>query len=211
MHLTLAYGPAVVDGVMTVVNCYDNQIYTYGMGPSAISVTAPNIGVTTATPITMTGTVLDVSAGAKQNAVAANFPYGLPCVSDDSMSQWMESVYMQQPLPTNATGVPVTLSVIDANNNFRTIGTTTSDLSGTYAHWTPDIPGNYTLIASFAGSQSYYASSHKHTFTPALQRQHLHQLLQLKQILQPRRSHVLHSRCSSRNNHCDRYRGRLNA
>jgi hypothetical protein len=72
----------------------------------------------------------------------------------------MEYVYEQQQFPTGATGVPVTLSVIDANNNFRTIGTTTSDTSGTYAFtWTPDIPGNYTVIASFAGSNSYYGST----------------------------------------------------
>ena len=72
----------------------------------------------------------------------------------------MEYVYQQQPAPANTTGVQVTLSVIDANNNFRTIGTTTSDALGTYAYtWTPDIPGAYAVIASFGGSNSYYGSS----------------------------------------------------
>ena len=103
--------PAISDGVMTTLNSYDNQIYAYGMGPSKTTVTAPDIGVTTATPITITGTVTDISAGTQQNAVAANFPNGLPCVSDASMTQFMEAVYMQQPMPTNITGVPVTLSV----------------------------------------------------------------------------------------------------
>ena len=53
----------------------------------------------------------------------------------------MEAVYMQQPMPTNATGVPVTFSVVDSNGNYRQIGTTTSDASGTFAFtfWTPDI------------------------------------------------------------------------
>jgi hypothetical protein len=72
----------------------------------------------------------------------------------------MESVYMQQPMPTNATGVPVTLSVIDSNGNYRQIGTTTTNAMGTYGFtWTPDITGNYTVIATFAGSGSYYGSS----------------------------------------------------
>ena len=71
---------------MTILNAYDNQIYAYGMGPSKTTVTAPDVGVTTATPVTITGTVMDISAGSQQNAVAANFPNGLPCVSDASMS-----------------------------------------------------------------------------------------------------------------------------
>ena len=99
--------PAIVDGVMVTLNAYDNQIYAYGKGPTAITVTAPNIGVTTATPITITGTIIDISAGTKQEAPAANFPNGVPCVSDESQSEWMEYVYMQQPMPNNMTGVPV--------------------------------------------------------------------------------------------------------
>ena len=72
----------------------------------------------------------------------------------------MEFVYQQQVCPNNITGVPVTISVLDSNNNFRTVGTTTSDGSGTYSlTWTPDIAGNYTVIANFAGSNSYYPSS----------------------------------------------------
>ena len=109
--------PAISDGVMTTLNAYDNQIYAYGQGPSKTTVSAPQVGVTTTTPITMTGSVTDISAGASQQAVAANFPNGLPCVSDASMTQFMESVYMQQPEPHNVTGVPVTFSVIDANGN----------------------------------------------------------------------------------------------
>jgi hypothetical protein len=75
----------------------------------------------------------------------------------------MEYVYMQQPAPTNVTGVPVSIDVFDSNGNYRNIGTTTSDGSGNFAFtWTPDIPGDYTVIASFAGSESYY-SSHAET------------------------------------------------
>jgi hypothetical protein len=127
--------------------------------PSA-TVTAPNVGVTTATPITITGTVTDLSAGSLQDAIAMNFPNGLPCVSDESMTPFMEAVYEQQPMPTNITGITVTLSVIDSNNNCYDIGTTTTDLSGTYGiTWTPTIPGSYILYATFSGTDSYYGST----------------------------------------------------
>ena len=150
----------ISDGILVVPNLYDNQIYAYGVGPSKTTVTAPDIGVTTATPVTIRGTVTDISTGASQQAVAANFPNGLPCVSDASMSQFMESVYMQQQMPTNVTGVPVTLSVLDSNGNTYTIGQTTSNAMGMYAFvWTPPITGNFTITATFAGSQSYYGSS----------------------------------------------------
>ena len=143
-----------------------------------MTVTAPNVGVTTATPIMIQGTVTDISAGSKQEAQAANFPNGLPCISDESQSAWMEYVYMQQPRPTNATGVPVSINVVDSNGNYRTIGTTTSDGSGRFTlTWTPDISGDYTVIASFAGSESYYASTAGALSMQANQRQlqHHHQ------------------------------------
>jgi PQQ-like domain len=159
---TTTNGPAaaIADGVLVEPNAYDNQIYAYGVGPSRITVNAPSVGVTTATPITISGTVTDISAGSQQNAVAANFPNGLPCVSDESMTQFMEVVYQQQAMPANITGVPVTLYVMDSNNNYRSIGTTTSNAMGVYGlTWTPDIPGNFVVTATFAGSQSYYESS----------------------------------------------------
>jgi hypothetical protein len=152
--------PELAYGIMTTLNAYDNQVYAYGQGPSKTTVSAPSVGVTTNTPVTITGMVTDISAGASQEAVAANFPNGLPAVSDASMSQFMETVYMQQPIPHNVTGVPVTISVLDSNGNYRTIGTTTTDGTGAYGlTWTPDIPGNFTVIATFAGSGGYYGSS----------------------------------------------------
>ena len=158
-------GPALADGIMLWYNGYDNQVYAYGMGPSKTTVTAPDIGVTTATPITITGSVTDISAGASQEAVAANFPNGLPCVSDASMSQFMEAVYEQQPMPTNIIGVPVQIAVLDSNGNHYPIGTVTTDASGFYSlHWTPIIPGNYTVYATFAGTQAYYGSSAEAAF-----------------------------------------------
>lgn len=120
---------------------------------------APSLGVTTNTPITIKGTITDISAGTQQQAVAANFPDGLPCISDASQSQFMEAVYQQQAMPTNLTGVPIAINVVDANGNYRTIGTTVSNAYGTYSlTWTPDISGDYTVIANFAGTESYYRS-----------------------------------------------------
>jgi hypothetical protein len=71
----------------------------------------------------------------------------------------MEYVYMQQERPTNATGVNVELYVLDANGNYRMIGTATSDTNGFYSYtWTPDITGQYTVYAVFGGTNSYYGS-----------------------------------------------------
>ena len=66
--------PAISDGIMTTLNAYDNQIYTWGKGPTAITVTAPDVGVTTATPITIRGTIIDKSAGTQQQAVSSKLP-----------------------------------------------------------------------------------------------------------------------------------------
>jgi hypothetical protein len=164
-------GPAIADGVMTTLNAYDNQIYAWGMGATKMTVNAPSVGVTTATPITISGSIYDISAGSTQEAIAARFPNGLPAVSDASMSKYMEYVYMQQEKPTNTTGVPIVINVIDANGNYRTVGTTTSDANGKWGFtWTPDIEGDYMVIANFAGSASYYASSDEaffHASAPA--------------------------------------------
>jgi hypothetical protein len=157
---------AIANGIGTVLNSYDNQIYAYGKGPSAMSVVAPNTASTAGTPIVIRGTVTDISPGSKQRATEANFPSGLPCVSDASMSHFMEQVYMQQPAPNNTTGVPIVVSVLDSNGNFRQIGTTTSDGSGMFSlTWKPDISGDYTVVATFAGSESYYPSSAETSFT----------------------------------------------
>ncbi len=79
-------------------------------------------------------------------------------MSDDSQAQWMEYVYMQKARPTNTSGVPVTLSVVDANGNYREIGTTTTNDGFFTFNWKPDIQGQYTVYVSFAGSESYWPS-----------------------------------------------------
>ncbi len=149
----------VADGYFVYLNCYDMQIYSVGKGPSATTVTASPKISDYGSSVLIEGTVMDTAAGTKQSAQAARFPNGVPAVSDASMSAWMEYVYMQKPRPTDVTGVTVTLSVMDANNNYREIGTTTSDADGFFSfNWKPDIPGKYTVYASFGGSESYWPS-----------------------------------------------------
>jgi outer membrane protein assembly factor BamB len=149
----------VADGFFVFLNCYDMQVYCVGKGPSATTVTAsPEISLY-GSSVMIKGTVMDIAAGTKQNEQAARFPNGVPAVSDASMSRWMEYVYMQKPRPIDTVGVEVTLSVVDSNRNFREIGKVTSDSDGFFHYmWTPDIPGEYTVIASFAGSESYWPS-----------------------------------------------------
>jgi hypothetical protein len=157
--------PALANGILLSHNNYDNQIYAFGKGPTALTVTAPNAGVTEKTSVVIRGTIADISAGSQQAEQSARFPNGVPVVSDADQSAWMEYVYMQQPKP-HASGAPVEISVVDSNHNFRVIGTTTSDESGAYSlTWVPDITGNYTITASFAGSQSYYPASAETSFS----------------------------------------------
>ena len=56
--------------------------------------------------------------------------------------------------------VPVTVSVVDPNGNYYNVGTITSDTSGAFKlTYAPQVPGEYTILAYFAGSGSYYGSS----------------------------------------------------
>jgi len=156
---------AIADGFATFFNGYDNQIYSVGRGPSATTVSAPDIAASYGTPVVIKGTVMDVSAGTTQDQQAADFPNSVPCASDASMKDWMGYVYQQKPLPTNFTGVPVTIDVLDSNGNYRSIGSATTDSRGAYTlTWAPDITGNYTVIANFAGTNGYWPSSAETSF-----------------------------------------------
>ena len=159
-----AYTP-IASGYMVEDNTYSQSIYCFGQGPSALTVTAPDNAATLGSAVVIRGTVTDISAGTKQTQQAADFPNGVPCVSDVSQGDWMQYVYEQQAKPNNVLGVPVTLSVIDSNGNSRVIGNTTTDSSGMFTYaWTPDITGSYTVTASFAGSGAYFPSSSETSF-----------------------------------------------
>lgn len=159
------YG-AMADGYNVFFNGYDERIYTVGRGPSQTTVSAPHAGLSFGQSVVISGTVLDISAGTQQTEQAAKLPNGVACSSDASMADWMTYVYMQQDLPSAFTGVDVAINVIDANGNYRIIGTATTDASGTYRlTWTPDISGDYTVVATFAGTNGYYGSYAEDGFT----------------------------------------------
>ncbi len=152
---------AIADGYSVFFNGYDNSVYNVGTGPSATTVTAPQTAITEGSNVIIQGTVMDTSVGTQQLEQKADFPNGVPCASDASMTQWMGYVYQQQPEPTNFTGVVVTLTAIDPNHNFITLGEATTDANGMYHFtWTlPSIPGTYSVTATFCGSNGYYGST----------------------------------------------------
>jgi len=157
---------AIADGYATFFNGYDNQVYVVGRGPTSTTVTAPDVAAASGAPVVIRGNVMDVSAGTQQTNQLAVFPNGVPCANDSLMKEWMGYIYQQQPIPTNFTGVPVTISVLDSNGNYRDIGSTTTTTSGMFTlTWTPDIPGNFTVYASFAGTNAYAPSSAQTSFT----------------------------------------------
>jgi hypothetical protein len=159
LSFNIISSPAAADGIMVWFNGYDNQIYGYGKGPSATTVSAPEISQPLGTAIQVKGTVTDISPGTEEYAQTARFPNGVPAIADESQSAWMEYLYQQQPLPTNAKGVDVIVEVFDPNSNYYEVGRTTSDASGFFKlKFTPHVPGEYTIVVRFPGSESYYSS-----------------------------------------------------
>lgn len=141
--------PIVVDGIVMALNSYDGRVYAFGKGPSDVTVSAPQVQVTQGEAVVLTGTVTDQTP---QQA-------GTPAISDASMGTYMEYLHMTKTLPMDVTGVPITIDVLDSNGNYYTIGTPTSDANGKYSLvWTPEISGEFSIFASFAGSNSYGSS-----------------------------------------------------
>jgi len=152
-------GSALADGYYVYLNNYDMQVYCIGKGPIEVTVDAPTTAVTLGQSLIIRGIVTDQAAGAKK-LVADNLFNTVPAVSDASVRSWMEYLYMQKPMPTNATGVIVHLTALDSNGNTEDLGHVTSDTGGLYSlMWTPPITGKYTITATFEGSNSYWPSS----------------------------------------------------
>jgi hypothetical protein len=157
--------PVMGDSIIAGFDTYDLQVYAMGKGPTQTTIVAPTSSIDSGKSIIVQGRVTDISPGTSKIATTLRFPNGVPAVSDDSQSAWMLYVYKQFECPTNATGVPLNISVIDSNGNYRTIGTTTSDSNGGYSFsWVPDIAGKYTVYVTFAGSKAYYGSVAQATF-----------------------------------------------
>jgi len=151
------------DSIIATMDTYDQRVYAIGKGPTALTVVASPKVSTEGSSVLIEGMVTDISPGTA--TLTTRFPNGVPAVSDASQSEWMLYVYKQFERPSTAAGVPLSIEVIDANGNYRNIGTTTSDSNGVYSfNWTPDITGKYSVFVTFAGSKAYYASSAESAF-----------------------------------------------
>jgi hypothetical protein len=151
----LQTGGGASDGYLLSGSTYDGIMYVFGMGPSATTVSAPQTAVTSGDKVVISGTVLDESPASA----------GTPCIADQYQDTWMDYLHFQMPingLYGNITvqGVPVVISAVDPNGNSIPIATVTSDVSGTFSYtWTaPTLTGDYKIMATFAGSNSYGAS-----------------------------------------------------
>jgi hypothetical protein len=155
---------AIADGYLVTWNCFDNQLYSFGKGPTETTVTAPDAAIQLGSSVVIKGTVMDISAGAEQEGVIERFPSGLPAVADEDMSEWMEYVYMQQSKPEDVEGVNVFLKILDPNGDWYSTYVTT-DANGVFSlMWAPAIVGEYHVTAIFEGSESYYTSEATTTF-----------------------------------------------
>ena len=156
---------AIADGYSNFFNSYDSRIYTLGRGPSQTTVTVGPKSSALGGNVVIEGTVNDVSVGLQTTEIQGRFPAGVPAAADSSMQDWMAYVYQQQPKPANFAGVNVALKILDANNNWQDLGTTTTDSKGQYSvTWTPNVPGDFKVYASFEGTKGYWPSSAETTF-----------------------------------------------
>lgn len=155
-NITGAMTPGVVaDGYLTATNYYDAYLYVFGKGKSQTTVSAPQVAITSGTAAIISGTVLDQSPAQP----------GTPAVSKDSMAEWMEYLHMQEPIPANVIGVPVSIDATDPNGNPLHIADVVSDMSGTFSYtWKPTVVGDYKITATFMGDDSY-GSSWAQTYT----------------------------------------------
>jgi outer membrane protein assembly factor BamB len=145
---------AIAEGYLLGINDNDGFLYCFGKGQTATTVEAPMTDVQAGKSFLIQGTVTDQSPAQA----------GTQAVSDESMTEWMNYINMQNATlinnPPKPKGVPVHISAIDPNGNLQDIGTVTSDSSGSYAiSYIPPVTGIYTITATFAGSESYWTSS----------------------------------------------------
>jgi hypothetical protein len=158
----------ISEGRIIYLDNHDNQIYCIGKGPSATTVLAPQTVPALGSSVMITGTVTDQSPSGRINAAGSlDFTLkGTPAISDADQEDWMEYLFQQRPFPANAKGVNVTLDALDPNGNFVHIGDVTSDITGAYGMaFTPEVPGTYQIIATFAGSAAYgpsFAQTYMH-------------------------------------------------
>jgi hypothetical protein len=140
---------AIADGYLVFANQLDSTMYVFGKGQSQTTIDAPLTAVTLGQTLVLKGTVLDKSPAQP----------GTPCISTQSMSDWMNYLHAQAPIPTNATGVSISIDAVDPNGNPIHVTDVTSDVSGAFSYmWQPDKAGKYAVTATFVGDGSYGSS-----------------------------------------------------
>ena len=152
----------MADGILVGLNFFDNQLYAFGRGSSATTVSAPQVVPAVGSSVVITGSVTDQTPSGRRDITnELQFSLkGTPAISDEDQAAWMEYLYMQQAYPEDAKGVEVVLETLDPNGNFYEIGRTTSDVNGNFGlKFTPEVPGDYQIIARFEGSAAYGPSS----------------------------------------------------
>jgi hypothetical protein len=144
------YAPtAIAYGTLVAQENANGFTYAFSKGNTTTTVDVTKLQVAKGETVGITGTILDASPAQA----------GTPCVSKESMTAQMEYLHMQQPKPTNVTGVPVTLTALKSDGTSVTIGTVTSNAYGTYTYqWNPTDQDTYTIVATFQGDDSYYSS-----------------------------------------------------
>jgi hypothetical protein len=144
----------IADGYLTMET--DLGYFTvFGKGKSATTVTAPDVVMPKGNGIVIKGSVLDLSP-AQPNT---------PCVSKESMTLQMEYLHLQTSISglwgnETVIGIPVVLTAIGSDGTVYELGSTTTDgYTGVFSlTWTPPVEGDYKIIASFAGDESYGSS-----------------------------------------------------
>ncbi|MEM2703019.1 MAG: PQQ-binding-like beta-propeller repeat protein [Candidatus Bathyarchaeia archaeon] len=136
-------------GILVIGNRYDNYLYAFGKGPTALEISVTQFLITEGSSVFIKGSVVDKSPAQP----------GTPAIADEFMGEWMAYLHMQKPAPMNIHGVDVILQAMDENGTIINIGTVTCDALGQFNYvWTPPAPGTYTIMATFAGSKSYWPS-----------------------------------------------------
>jgi hypothetical protein len=158
-------GKSVGENKLLAYSDYTGEMFCFGRGPTATTVTAPENVVQKGIQVLIKGSVTDQSPATKSGEVAVRFPEGVPAVSENVMSEYMEYLYMQRPIPADIEGVTVKLTAVDPNGNTQAIGTVTTDSAGMFKKlWMPPVEGEYTVHATFDGSTSYWPSKGQTAF-----------------------------------------------
>lgn len=151
--ITMPNIKVVADGYLVGVNEYDGIMYAFNKGKTTTTVSIQNNVIANCSSTLIEGTVMDVSPAQPQT----------PCVAQESMSEWMNYLHMQNATlinnPPSPKGVSVELSAVGSDGSMIDIGSATSDSMGHFTKaWTPTDMDTYTILANFAGDESYWSS-----------------------------------------------------